>query len=257
MTMSPAASSRGELVDGLLHVAGGNHQPDGTRGVRASPRSRRVTSRRSHPRRRGPPLRSRRRRRRRSGGRLASGGARGSRPCGRVRPCRAALVHRWASRAPPSLASVSGTSMISAFVEESWSSFGWVRAASWGAICRASTLPSSTPHWSNESIDPDCPLREDAVLVEGDESAEAVGADDVGQQDARRAVPLHHAVRETPARARLRLAARRRSCRTRAPGPARTRSRPAGRGAHAADSGVRPKPMRSSGTTVVPWWTSW
>src|SRR5262245_12885140 len=37
------------------------------------------------------------------------------------------------------------------FVELSWSSLGSVGLSSSGMICWASTLPSSTPHWSNES----------------------------------------------------------------------------------------------------------
>jgi hypothetical protein len=38
----------------------------------------------------------------------------------------------------------------------------------------ASTLPSSTPHWSKRVDLPDGSLGEDGVLVEGDELAENV-----------------------------------------------------------------------------------
>ena len=40
----------------------------------------------------------------------------------------------------------------------------------------ASTLPSSTPHWSNESMFQIDALGEDAVLVEGDQLAERLPA---------------------------------------------------------------------------------
>src|SRR5438552_2846992 len=38
------------------------------------------------------------------------------------------------------------------FVDESWSSFGSASLSSSRMIRWASTLPSSTPHWSNESM---------------------------------------------------------------------------------------------------------
>ena len=49
---------------------------------------------------------------------------------------------------------------------------GSVRLSSSGMIRWASTLPSSTPHWSNESMSQIDALREDAVLVERDQLAE-------------------------------------------------------------------------------------
>ena len=48
-------------------------------------------------------------------------------------------------------------------------------ARSSSAIRVASTLPSSTPHWSNGLMSQIDALREDAVLVEGDELAERRG----------------------------------------------------------------------------------
>ena len=65
---------------------------------------------------------------------------------------------------------------ISAFVEESCVSSGSVVALSSGTIRFASTLPSSTPHWSNESMPQIVALREHAVLVQRDERAEHVAA---------------------------------------------------------------------------------
>ncbi len=98
------------------------------------------------------------------------------------------------------------------------------RSSSSGMIRCASALPSSTPHWSNESMLPDRPLREDAVLVEGDERAERERRQLLGEEHVRRPVALEDAVRARPPRPCPRPAPRPRSCRTRAPRPARTRS---------------------------------
>ena len=73
----------------------------------------------------------------------------------------------------------------------------------------ASTLPSSTPHWSKELMLPDRALREDAVLVERDERAERERRQLLGEEHVRRAVALEDPVRDDrlgrPLGAHLRL----------------------------------------------------
>ena len=67
-----------------------------------------------------------------------------------------------------------------------------------GTIRAARTLPSSTPHWSNESMFQIDALREDAVLVQRDERAEHVRRQHLGEDHVGRAIALHHAVRDDP-----------------------------------------------------------
>ena len=62
----------------------------------------------------------------------------------------------------------------------------------------ARTLPSSTPHWSNELMLPDRALGEDAVFVECDQGPEHLGREPFGQEDVRRPVALEGAVRHQP-----------------------------------------------------------
>ena len=72
-----------------------------------------------------------------------------------------------------------------------------------GAIRCASTLPSSTPHWSNESMFQIDALREDAVLVERDQLAEHRRRQPLGEDRVRRPVALEDAVRHQPVRRAL------------------------------------------------------
>ena len=84
---------------------------------------------------------------------------------------------------------------MSALVELSWSSVGLGRASSSGMIRFASTLPSSTPHWSKESMLPDRALGEHAVLVERDERARAcAGVSRSARITLVGRLPSHHAV---------------------------------------------------------------
>ena len=88
-----------------------------------------------------------------------------------------------------------------------------------------------------ERVDvPDRALREDAVLVEGDQAAERERRERSGEQRRRRAVALEDAVRDLRRRARPRPRPRRASGRTPAPRSARAGSRRAGRGAARAGS---------------------
>ena len=60
----------------------------------------------------------------------------------------------------------------------------------------ASTLPSSTPHWSKESMPQIGALREDAVLVERHQRAEQRRRQPLGEDHVGRAVALEGAVRD-------------------------------------------------------------
>ena len=105
-----------------------------------------------------------------------------------------------------------------------------------GMICLASALPSSTPHWSKESMPQIVALGEHAVLVERHQRAQRVRGEALGEDRVGRAVALHHAVRDDRLRRCPPRAPAPRSCRTRAPPPARTRWTSAGRGARRAGS---------------------
>ena len=85
---------------------------------------------------------------------------------------------------------------MSALVEESCGVRREHRLDSSGMILTASCLPSSTPHWSKESMLPDRALDEDRVLVEGDERTEEPRGELVGEQHVRGAVALHDPVRD-------------------------------------------------------------
>ena len=69
----------------------------------------------------------------------------------------------------------------------------------------ASTLPSSTPHWSNESMFQIDALGEHAVLVERDELAERFRREPLGQDRVRRAVALEDPMGHEPVRRALGL----------------------------------------------------
>ena len=64
----------------------------------------------------------------------------------------------------------------------------------------ASTLPSSTPHWSKESMFQMTPWVKTRVLVERDELAERFRREPVGEDRVRRAVALEDPVRHEPVR---------------------------------------------------------
>ena len=64
-----------------------------------------------------------------------------------------------------------------------------------GASFTASSFPSSTPHWSNESIPHTAP-REDHVLVERDERPERERCEPLEEKERRRSVARHHLVRD-------------------------------------------------------------
>ena len=69
----------------------------------------------------------------------------------------------------------------------------------------ASTLPSSTPHWSNELICQMRALGEHAVLVKGDQLAEHLRREPFGEDGVRRAVALEDPVGHQPIRRALGL----------------------------------------------------
>src|SRR5690348_9014781 len=69
---------------------------------------------------------------------------------------------------------------MSVLVEESWPSSGSVALSSSGAIATASTLPSSTPHWSNESMPQIAPLSKHAACSLAMTARRAGSASEVG-----------------------------------------------------------------------------
>ncbi len=84
---------------------------------------------------------------------------------------------------------------MSVAVDESWSSSGSVTASSSGAMRTASSLPSSTPHWSKRVDAPDHALDEHPVLVERDDPAERGRVEASEDERGRRAVAGEDLVR--------------------------------------------------------------
>ena len=85
-------------------------------------------------------------------------------------------------------------------VELSCASAGLGALVSSGTMRVASALPSSTPHWSKESICQIVALREHAVLVERDQRAQRLRRQPVGQDGVRGAVAFEGAVGHQPFR---------------------------------------------------------
>ena len=125
-----------------------------------------------------------------------------------------------------------------------------------GMIRLASTLPSSTPHWSNELMFHSTPCV-NTVLVECDQRAEYPRRQLLERGSSRTAgcPGTRGAGRASPACPRPRP--RRRSFRTRALRSARRSSR--SRMSWWSPSGFRARqnPMKSHGMSDVPWWISW
>ena len=126
-----------------------------------------------------------------------------------------------------------------------------------GRSACASTLPSSTPHWSNESMPQIAPWVKTLCSYSATSDAEGLRGEPLGEDRVGGAVALEDAVRDELARACPPRAPPRRSCRTPAPRSARRRWPSAGRGARPSGLSERPKPMKSHGISLVPWWISW
>ena len=141
-------------------------------------------------------------------------------------------------------------------VELSCVGFGSVLLSSSGTIRWARTLPSSTPHWSNELMCQIGPLHEDLVLVEGDQLAERLGREAFEQQRVGRMISLEGAVRDEfrGHAVGFHLVGRLAEGQGLGLGEelaiSRSWCRPSG-------LSVWQKPMKSQGISFVPWWMSW
>ena len=119
-----------------------------------------------------------------------------------------------------------------------WSCRGRARArrrpAARGRSAWRATLPSSTPHWSKESMPQIAPWVKTLCSYSATSEPRVCGREPLGEDRVRGAVALEDAVRDELARACPPRAPRRRSCRRRAPRSGRRRWPSAGRGARRA-----------------------
>jgi acyl-CoA thioester hydrolase len=168
------------------------------------------------------------------------------------------------TKGPPKPAQAPRTKATNCLVDPSFSAPS-AAPVSTGSSASASSLPSSTPHWS-KAVDPeDHPLHEDPVLVKRDDLAQHMGREPRVDQRRRRPVAREHPVPRLPLQLRARSGPSRPSAPARPPatGPA-SAPRTARGNWPAAACADAPAPahalaatMNSHGTTRVPWWISW
>ena len=130
-----------------------------------------------------------------------------------------------------------------------------------GSTRLARTLPSSTPHWSKESMFQTAPWTNTLCSYSAISWPSTDGVSSVGQDRGRRVVALERLVRHQLLGHALgahllgRLAEGQRLASGRRSWPSAGRAgRPARRGSSATG---RAKPMKSAGISLVPWWISW
>ena len=132
---------------------------------------------------------------------------------------------------------------------------GWFIQALAATTEKAPPIPVIT---IGEGVDPpDRPLGEDAVLVEGDQGAERVRVEPLGEDRVGRAVALHHPVRDDRLRRPLgaHLLGRLAEGERLGLGEDVGHQQVVVVAERVVATGM--KPMKSQGISRVPWWISW